>query len=256
MTGGLGYRKPPDDEHIKAHPFKVNLASEAFIAEHTIAIPSWCRDYYDQNGFNACVGYSFSKLLSLVNEAEARAKGKTPYIHRYDAQWLWNRAKATDEWGDTNPGDDEGTSLRAACQIMKSEGHVKIMARYEPDKTLPPSLDEGILEYRWATTVTDVRAALQLGMPIVFGMDWRENFDEPELHNGEYWIARTYPMGGLRGGHAIMANRVSDERQAVALNNTWGRSYPKTVWMPYSHIAASLNDFSMECAIVTDRVIT
>ncbi len=50
---------------------------------------------------------------------------------RYDARWLWDWAKSTDEWPETNPGDDQGTSVRAACEILRSRGHVPWKATFK-----------------------------------------------------------------------------------------------------------------------------
>ena len=72
---------------------------------------SWW-DFYDQGREGACVGFGCSRMMSLLNRK------------RYDARWLWDWAKSTDEWPETNPGDDQGTSVRAACEILRSRGHV------------------------------------------------------------------------------------------------------------------------------------
>ena len=50
---------------------------------------------------------------------------------RYDARWLWDWAKSTDEWPETNPGDDQGTSVRAACEILRARGHVPWKATFK-----------------------------------------------------------------------------------------------------------------------------
>ena len=72
---------------------------------------SWW-DFYDQGREGACVGFGCSRMMSLLNRK------------RYDARWLWDWAKSTDEWAETNPGDDQGTSVRAACDILRARGHV------------------------------------------------------------------------------------------------------------------------------------
>ena len=79
---------------------------------------SWW-DFYDQGKEGACVGFGCSRMMSLLNRK------------RYDARWLWDWAKATDEWGDTKPGDDQGTSVLAACDILRSRGHVPWKASYK-----------------------------------------------------------------------------------------------------------------------------
>lgn len=104
---------------------------------------SW-RVFYNQGEEGACVGFGSSRMMTLLNRV------------RYDARWLWNQAKAVDEWPDTNPGDDNGTSVRAAMDVLRATGHVR-SAKTEK----PPSLAEGIAANRWATTVDMMRAALK-----------------------------------------------------------------------------------------------
>lgn len=104
---------------------------------------AWWR-FYDQGAEGACVGFGLSRLSSLDNRK------------RYDGRWLWNRAKEIDEWPDTNPGDDNGTSVRAGLDVLRTLGHVAVRA----GKDQPASVAEGIRENRWAASMEDVLAVL------------------------------------------------------------------------------------------------
>jgi hypothetical protein len=132
---------------------------------------------------------------------------------RYDARWLWDWAKSTDEWPETNPGDDQGTSVRAACEILRSRGHVPWKATFkgrsfkQRDKE-EPSADDGIGVYRWAKTVDEV--------------------------------------------HKILKSPANDAAGAVRILNSWGRGYPHRVWMP-DETLQRLIDEDGEVALVTDR---
>lgn len=97
--------------------------------------------FYDQGQEGACVGFGCSRMMSLLNR------------RRYDARWLWNQAKLVDEWPDTNPGDDNGTSVRAACDVLRAQG----AERWHSTK---PTAQDGISANRWATSVDQVLAAL------------------------------------------------------------------------------------------------
>lgn len=101
---------------------------------------AWWR-FYDQGREGACVGFGCSRMMTLLNRK------------RYDARWLWNAAKSVDEWPDTNPGDDNGTSVSAGCDVLRTQG----LQRY--GRTMP-TLDEGIAANRWALSTPDTLAAL------------------------------------------------------------------------------------------------
>ena len=104
-------------------------------------INSWW-GFYDQGAEGACVGFGSSRMMSLLNRK------------RYDARWLWNEAKKVDEWPDTNPGDDNGTSVRAAMDVLRARGHA-------PWGKGSPVAAEGISANRWARSVDEVLEALK-----------------------------------------------------------------------------------------------
>jgi hypothetical protein len=158
-------------------------------------------DFYDQGREGACVGFGCSRMMSLLNRK------------RYDARWLWDWAKSTDEWPETNPGDDEGTSVRAACDILRTRGHVAWKDAYAGlDFKLrdqeAPAPSEGIMVYRWARTVEEV--------------------------------------------HGVLKSPANDRAGAVRILNSWGRGYPHRVWMPDATLQR-LIDEDGEVALVTDR---
>ena len=109
-------------------------------------------DFYDQGNEGACVGFGSSRMMSMLNR------------ERYDARWLWDWAKKVDEWPDTNPGDDNGTSVHAASDILRTRGHVKFSqnyTNYAQRDAQAPVLSKGISAVRWATTVEEMESVLQ-----------------------------------------------------------------------------------------------
>jgi hypothetical protein len=73
---------------------------------------------------------------------------------KYDPTWLWNQAKIVDEWPETNPGDDEGTSVRAAMDVLRTQGPLRPKAK-------APKLQDGIDANSWATKIDDLFPVLQ-----------------------------------------------------------------------------------------------
>lgn len=100
---------------------------------------SWYR-FYDQGNEGACVGFGISRAQTMRNRV------------MYDAFWLYHEAQKIDEW----PGTDyDGTSVNAGLKVAKSEGLRRARSGMIAE-------GEGINAYRWATSVDDVHAALQL----------------------------------------------------------------------------------------------
>jgi hypothetical protein len=174
---------------------------------HCVCVKSKARDsatwwdFYDQGYEGACVGFGCSRMMSLMNRK------------RYEARWLWDMAKQRDDWDDTNPGDDNGTSVRAALEVLLHNGHVSWKPRYEGldyeerDRHAPVE-SEGISAFRWATSVDEVLTVLNI------------------------------PLGFQLG--------------AVPLYNSWGRAFPHVVWLP-GEVLQRLIDEDGEVGLVTDR---
>jgi hypothetical protein len=179
----LGRREPTDWRHVETHPLTlltaptepvpcvlginwydsfdnpVKVGSRYYIGldhknlgsvrgGHAICVkpagvtdaPAW-RGYYRQIG-GSCVGFSESRMMSLLNR------------RRYDALWLYKRAQQTDEFADTPPA--EGTSVRAGLDILRTEGHRRVVEGV----SRPVELGEGIQVFRWALEVEDILATL------------------------------------------------------------------------------------------------
>jgi hypothetical protein len=117
---------------------------------HAVCIPSqWQKDvygwhsFYDQGEEGACVGFSASRCMSLLNR------------RRYDGFWLYHQAQFIDEW----PGEDyDGTSVRAGMDVLRLAGHVRV---YNNVSEAIPRYEDGISANRWATTVDELLQVLQ-----------------------------------------------------------------------------------------------
>src|SRR5437763_9432675 len=113
MPESFGRLVPPDWRHVERYPYAAVAPPSAAAVERALPLPGY-RKRYDQGSEGACVGFASSWMMSILNR------------RLYDAPWLWNQAKAIDDWPDTNPGDDNGTSVRAAMDVLRTLGHVRI----------------------------------------------------------------------------------------------------------------------------------
>ena len=158
-------------------------------------------DFYDQGSEGACVGFGWSRCMSILNN------------ELYAARWLWDRSKESDEWPETNPGDNNGTSVRAAGDIMRQAGHVDWKDEFAADdhtgrSGYQPEFEDGIASFSWASSVDEV--------------------------------------------HQVLANDRADQLGAVPFLNSWGRTYPHRTWMPDDVLERLMNEQG-EVGIPTDR---
>jgi hypothetical protein len=112
--------------------------------------------FYNQLREGKCVGEGNSRMMSILNRV------------RYDATWLWHRARLTDEWTDNDDlsDNDQGTSVRAALEILRTEGLKRDRMHAESNGA---QLKDGISAYRWATDVQDVLTTLNMPLATKLG---------------------------------------------------------------------------------------
>ncbi len=247
-----GWRPPPDREAQEKYPLGAVLrpAMERGAVEMMLPLPGGgeFREFYNQGEQNACVGYSCSQLMSILNSKKPRK------FVRYDPVWLWEEAKKADPWANTNPGDNEGTSVRTALELLRTVGHRKVTAK----GSRPPAVAEGIQEYRWAADIDGIRAAIANVMPVVLGTEWYEGMTECERVGDEWWM---HPAPGRAGelGHAYLVTGWSDERGAGFVPNTWGSGWPAPgapgAWLPEALIVHLVQPSTGgEAGVVTDKL--
>lgn len=224
----LGRVEAPDDRHVQLHPLR---AAAPVSVEHTIRQPTL--NAYDQGNTPRCVAYSASRVVNFFNQ------------YAYDADWLYAECKKIDPW----PGQD-GTSARYACDVLRSQGHWRII-RGAPVK-VGPRPAHGIVANTWATAVDDIRAVLARAkpQPVLLGIDWMDAWFTPEARGGDWWLQPIDRAGRVAGGHEIGVWAASDKRQALGLRNTWGGDWPALVWVSYADVDRMLGYGADACVMV------
>jgi hypothetical protein len=237
----LGRLIPKDRSYEDKYPsnklFGV-LGAVIKTVERNLIIPYALRTFYNQGGYNACVGFSTSWMMSIYNCIPQQ---------KYDALWLYHQAQLLDGDPETSPENDVGTYVWAAMYALQKLGHKKL-------KENNPDARDGIMSYYWATKTDDVRTAIALGRPVVIGINWYNEFMTPQLIRGEYWIGKSQMSSSL-GGHAICVCGASDKRQAFKLINSWGLTYPQ-VWLPYIVFDKLMGEYGEACIAVDRKEVT
>lgn len=172
---------------------------------------------YDQGDTPRCVAYS-GALASTIDQR--RDMSRTVL---YDADEAYARCKEAD--GIPN---EDGTYPRVLLKIKKDRGmRRKATAAERFDK---------IEAYARLTSLQDIKVAIFLWGSVQLGSDWYEEWFNP--------ATPILPPGvTVAGGHAYDAVGYSDRKQALLLQNSWGRNWaytiggvPGRVWLPYSYL--------------------
>lgn len=244
----LGRRTPLDLDHVVAYPLRTLITQDVLPVppagtEKSLGLPWWWKQH-DQGVEGSCVGFGSSAMMSVTNHYQRLKTTGRDITYRYAPRWLYAQAQLVDEWAETPP--EEGTSVRASCQILHEQGHRRVQSGVEG----PIMIEHGISAYRWAETVDEIRAAIFGGLAVSIGVNWYSNFDSPVTYNSERWIGRGN-LGGVRGGHCVCIYRMSDRRQAFMFMNSWGPAYAP-VWLPYDVMQRLIGEWG-EAVVITDR---
>lgn len=251
MSRALGRRKPKDRRHVELYPFSAVAPESVESVETVLTLPDW-HWTHDQGHEGSCVGHGSAMERAISNIAQHHKD------FRYNPLWIWDQAKLRDEWPDTNPGDSNGTSVRAAYDVLRQLGLTKVEDMALDAEGDPYAVGEGPVKHRqgvrknrWAATTDEMRQAISGGNPVTIGVNWYSNFDNPqEKIAGEWWVGEG-SLGSIRGGHCVCVYGASDEREAFIFKNSWGREYP-LVWIPYTTMQKLLDDDG-EATLQTDR---
>lgn len=253
MSGGLGRRVPETWTHVARYPLSTLIADplhELVIppagTEKSLGLPWWHKQH-DQGQEGSCVGFGCSAMMSITNHLQRLKTTGQDITYRYAARWLYGEAQLVDEWAETPP--EEGTSVRAGCDILRLRGH----RRVQRSVTGPEMIEHGISANRWAVNHDEIRAAIYAGLAVAIGVNWYSSFDAPyqKVPGGDYWISIFPHSGHIRGGHCLTIFRMSDSRGAFRLMNSWGDAYPP-VWLSYVDMDRLTNEDG-ECVVITDR---
>lgn len=251
-NGGLGRRVPEDWTHVDKH--RLRAAPTTAVVNHSLKLPDMRRYFaaYDQGQEGACVGFGSSWAMTLLNRV------------MYSAHTLYTKAQAVDEWADTPPA--EGTSVRAAMDVLRTVGHWRLVYDRKANEhvILPADVEHGIEANKWATTVDEARTCISQNVPVVTGFNWYENFNHPtwDPKTKRWWIGKG-ELGRVRGGHCTCHFAALDKYDAFAMLNNWGapviasdhtlvEGYP-VVLMPYETFERLLREDG-EVTVITDRV--
>jgi hypothetical protein len=184
---GLGRRFAPDPRDAN---FPMRAALPAAASTRTYRYWNANGFWFDQGTRPICVGAAWAEWLE---DGPVSQPGRAPIL---SPEVIYAEAQKVDEW----PGEEpayEGTSVRAGAKVLKARGFIS--------------------EYRWASTVQEIIAALLDVGPVVVGVNWYREMNTPDeaglIHIG----------GELLGGHAFVLNGVSMPHKLIRMKQSWGR---------------------------------
>jgi hypothetical protein len=242
MSKGLGRMIPPNFDHVEKYPLRKAMIEAVNPAPVAVGV-NWyslfdrpvkqsngqwwikgtnlgsirgghcvCMPHVDDEPYSWYEFYDQGSEGACVGFGSSRMMGLLNR-KRFNAWWLWDLAKTIDWWPDTNPGDSEGTSVSAAMDILRKIGHVAYTTKMAN------------LTWQQRDALTAVA-----GEGIAANR-WATNIDDL---------------------FSVLQNETYKKVGAIPFFNSWGKYYPRKVWVPceiWDRLLKEDGEFTM----VTDR---
>jgi hypothetical protein len=178
-------------------PYRMGATDPALLDRSRFWVPG---PVLDQGREGACVGFGCTAEY-LASPVRGRppaldSQPNLPAVRRAEllARDVYLSAQRIDAWeGEAY----EGTSVRAGMLVGRERGWWT--------------------GFRWAMSMAELRAALELG-PVVVGVEWREG-----MYRAPGGVVTV--DGRVVGGHALLITGYSARRRAWRWRNSWSRSY-------------------------------
>lgn len=214
---GLGRISAPD-ERDRLHLMAAHLP-DAAAAEPLPTYRYWTPGpVLDQGATSQCVAYATTGWLNA-----------TP-VRTFDASpphVIYEQAQSLDGF----PLPHDGTTVRAAMQVMAREGRIS--------------------EYVWATALDDVVRWVLLKGPVVIGTAWYFDMFAPNRYG------RVSLTGAYVGGHSTLITGVNSTHRMARVRNSWGSGWGQNgnFWLSFFDLNRLLFTEGGEAATALEKAV-
>ena len=230
----------PDLPDQRDFQFAAPSAVQANLPPSVDLTPS-CPPVYDQGQLGSCTGNGVAGVVQFDAMKEKLVDTSTPsrlFIY-YNERVIEGTVKS-----------DSGAQIRDGIKTVAATGacdetlwpyDITMFAHKPPAACYKAAKGQRAIEYaRVGQTLSQFKACLASGYPIVFGFTVYESFESPA-------VASTgvvpMPAAGetVLGGHCVVAVGYDDASQRFTIRNSWGASWGLAGYatMPYAYLLSS-----------------
>lgn len=197
-------------------------------------------EVYDQLALGSCSAQSTTAYRVFLSG------DKTLQLSR-----LFQYYKTREIEGTVN--EDSGCTNRDAMKSMAKNGIcIESLMPYDIDKfTVAPSkeaitnaLNYRIKAYHSVKNLTQIKQALNDGMPVVLGMKVYESFEYDEVaKTGVMPMPKKFEK--YLGGHSVLCVGFSDDKKCLIIRNSWGETWGDEgyFYLSYDYVKAYTFDY-------------
>lgn len=235
----------PDTPDFRDHTYAAH-------PEHLAALPSsvdlraQCPPIEDQGQLGSCTSFAVGAAIRFARKKQKLPDFVTSHL------FLYYNSRAME--GTVN--SDAGAQIRDVVKSANKQGDCpetewpydvsKFMIK-PPAKCYQDALKDRALSYqRVAQSLSQMKACLASGWPIVIGISVYESFESDEVAKTGM-VPMPQPGEQLLGGHAVLVCGFDDAQQRFLMRNSWSEQWGMQGYftLPYSYLlnAGLASDF-------------
>ncbi len=237
MSHKYGWRadNPDHRDHFYAAHFLDLLRLPA-----SIDLRPLCPDVYDQGALGSCTSQAIAAALEfdMLKQSEQAFTPSRLFIYYNE------RAKEGTVASDAGAAIRDGiksVNRQGACPESEWPYDVTQFAVEPPQQCYQDALLHRSLSYsRVPQHLSQIKAALFSGLPVVFGFSVYDSFESAEVAQSGV-VPMPGPGESLLGGHAVLAVGYRDDEQLFMCRNSWGAGWGMAGYftMPYAYLLSA-----------------
>jgi C1A family cysteine protease len=227
MERAFGFiKQEPDIRDLQFHAIK----AEQIELPKSVDLSSGFSDCYDQGTLGSCTGNAIAAIVEYVDLPKIMPSRLFIY---YQGRLAINTVN-----------EDSGAILRDGIKSVNKVGVCsetqwaydinRFTENPKPECYQSALMNRSVKYYAVWQTESNIKKALAMGYPIVFGFAVKSSFmTKTTAKTGTY-----RPSGKFLGGHAVVICGYDDKTQRFLIRNSWGTAWGKKGYftMPYSEV--------------------
>lgn len=197
-----------------------------------------CPPVYDQGQLGSCTGNGVAGVVQFDALKEALADTSTPSrLFIYYNERVIEGTVASDSGAQIRDGIKSVATTGACDETLWPYDITKFALKPSPACYAAAKGQRAIVYSRVGQTLSQLKACLASGYPIVFGFTVYDSFESPAVASSGV-VPMPSPSEGAVGGHCVVAVGYDDASQRFTIRNSWGEGWGLAGYatMPYQYL--------------------
>ena len=205
------------------------------VTDEKVDLRPFCPGVYDQGQIGSCT----ANAIAAAYEYDLRKQALADFVP--SRLFIYYNERVMEN----TVGTDSGAQIRDGIKVLNTQGVCHETSwPYDASRCFEKPTDacysdakscKAVAYHRVAQDIDQLRTALKLGFPVVFGFQVYASFESVDVsRTGNMPMPKADEK--VLGGHAVMAVGFDDEKKVAIVRNSWGEAWGDEgyFYMPYA----------------------